>query len=475
MSERAMGGEEIPGGVSSVNGASSRNPSNSQQGYSVVPVHSNNSLATLVSNLQSLGSILNSQNANYGGSSGQISLPPNLVSSLPQLEQILRKNQDANSSLPAVSQSNSVSSALVQSENINKAPNGVNSPSTSHDSSGVPSQQAGQADLLQRLLLQFRNAQSQQTQMAQSRQLHSQGGDVDLSNQLLQSLMLQQIQPQQINVNTIQNDFINQLLMQVAGNIGKTQEANWALYQMQVKQHTSQSAPQSISYASAHEQIKERPSAMARSTHRGNTPEPTPFPELIKVPCRARGMTLDHNAKTAYFSIPDGTEHGQDLVCSHQLCREQGVKFQFCAFCQCPVAKRNFRNRHLHIDGTNPAIAQRDVVKKRKARGPEDSEPSVTNNKIRNEWNDPDPYVVKGQSSGVVPNTDSSQDATSSSKVSGIASLNSDTEPARPMTDRERKWAALLESRPIGGSKKEIEMWLSRVMIISSREPSKEV
>jgi hypothetical protein len=29
----------------------------------------------------------------------------------------------------------------------------------------------------------------------------------------------------------------------------------------------------------------------------GKTPEPTLFPELIKVPCRARGMTLDHNAK----------------------------------------------------------------------------------------------------------------------------------------------------------------------------------
>ena len=66
------------------------------------------------------------------------------------------------------------------------------------------------------------------------------------------------------------------------------------------------------------------------------------------VPCRARGMPVDHNFKTAYFVIPDGIEHGDELMCSYPACRQAGVKFRYCLHCRVPVAKRNFRNRHRH-------------------------------------------------------------------------------------------------------------------------------
>jgi hypothetical protein len=68
----------------------------------------------------------------------------------------------------------------------------------------------------------------------------------------------------------------------------------------------------------------------------------------VIVPCRARGMPVDHNFKTAYFVIPDGIEHGDELVCSFPACRQAGVKFRYCVDCKVPVAKRNFRNRHRH-------------------------------------------------------------------------------------------------------------------------------
>src|SRR5210317_1495664 len=68
----------------------------------------------------------------------------------------------------------------------------------------------------------------------------------------------------------------------------------------------------------------------------------------IIVPCRARGMPVDHNFKTAYFVIPDGIEHGDELMCSYPACRQAGVKFRYCLHCKVPVAKRNFRNRHRH-------------------------------------------------------------------------------------------------------------------------------
>ena len=68
----------------------------------------------------------------------------------------------------------------------------------------------------------------------------------------------------------------------------------------------------------------------------------------VIVPCRARGMPVDHNFKTAYFVIPDGIEHGDELMCSYPACRQAGVKFRYCLHCKVPVAKRNFRNRHRH-------------------------------------------------------------------------------------------------------------------------------
>ncbi|KAL9189268.1 hypothetical protein ACHAXT_011758 [Thalassiosira profunda] len=80
------------------------------------------------------------------------------------------------------------------------------------------------------------------------------------------------------------------------------------------------------------------------------------------VPCRARGMPVDHNFKTAYFVVPDGIEHGDELMCSYPACRQAGVKFRYCLHCKVPVAKRNFRNRHRHGvpggDGASDAEAE---------------------------------------------------------------------------------------------------------------------
>jgi hypothetical protein len=41
-------------------------------------------------------------------------------------------------------------------------------------------------------------------------------------------------------------------------------------------------------------------------------------------------------------------KHGEELFCSFKTCRNGGVKFRFCTICQVPVAKRNFRQRHMH-------------------------------------------------------------------------------------------------------------------------------
>jgi hypothetical protein len=35
-------------------------------------------------------------------------------------------------------------------------------------------------------------------------------------------------------------------------------------------------------------------------------------------------------------------------MCSYNACRKTGIKFRYCAYCNVPVAKRNFRRRHQH-------------------------------------------------------------------------------------------------------------------------------
>ena len=56
--------------------------------------------------------------------------------------------------------------------------------------------------------------------------------------------------------------------------------------------------------------------------------------------------------QSAYFTIPDGLDHGADLYCSYRACRAEGGKFRYCATCQAPAARRNFRKRHGHGDPT---------------------------------------------------------------------------------------------------------------------------
>lgn len=68
------------------------------------------------------------------------------------------------------------------------------------------------------------------------------------------------------------------------------------------------------------------------------------------LPCRARGMPLDHNFSNAFFIVTQDTKHGDHLVCSFPKCRNGGVKFRYCSVCRIPVAQRNFYRRHSHQD-----------------------------------------------------------------------------------------------------------------------------
>lgn len=65
-------------------------------------------------------------------------------------------------------------------------------------------------------------------------------------------------------------------------------------------------------------------------------------PGSVVVPCRARGMPMDHNFKTAYFVIPENVEHGEELICSYFACRNAGIKFRYCTHCKVSKHAKRF-------------------------------------------------------------------------------------------------------------------------------------
>ncbi|KAL3933569.1 MAG: hypothetical protein SGARI_003676 [Bacillariaceae sp.] len=95
----------------------------------------------------------------------------------------------------------------------------------------------------------------------------------------------------------------------------------------------------------------------------------------VVIPCKARGMPMDHSGHTAFFEITKDMAHGQDLICSHEICRNGGVKFLYCMYCACPVARRSFRAQHSHPEiveqsrsSANKKASEKASKKKRSSR-----------------------------------------------------------------------------------------------------------
>ena len=84
--------------------------------------------------------------------------------------------------------------------------------------------------------------------------------------------------------------------------------------------------------------------------------------------CPAKKMDISHNRNNAYFVIKPDTNHGTALVCSHALCRMGRTKFVYCKFCEMPVSRMKFDERHAHPEQLLLAFAG----------GPEDGAAGVT-------------------------------------------------------------------------------------------------
>ena len=232
----------------------------------------------------------------------------------------------------------------------------------------------------------------------------------------------------------------------------------------------------------------------------------------ILVPCRARGMPVEHNPKTAHFRISEDMKHGTELVCSFPACRKAGIKFCYCAFCQTPVAKRNFRKRHMHdnAETNNSTVASKDgtSVKRKhsdttdeeleseKSSLPPNGAPSNSSNGMRSmtlpvKNSIRVAAVVEQSRKRKAVNEDPSQISNDDSKTSNHELVEKDNEkPNLPLTSfgdlskicgnmqmRERtlrEWIELLFVRPPTEDNDAMSNWLLRIISTASEANSGE-
>lgn len=199
-------------------------------------------------------------------------------------------------------------------------------------------------------------------------------------------------------------------------------------------------------------------------------------PGSVIVPCRARGMPMDHNFKTAYFVIPENVKHGEELICSYFACRNAGIKFRYCSHCKVPVAKRNFRKRHKHGGEDVAKLPGEDSDAEEEAAAAKKGIPS---------------QITAGHKAEVEADGISSQstDSNQQDKAVGLANSavrdfgNSKKQAAaavalpissskvvadrKPTSEREERWLSLLTKRPATKDGEAMSGWLMEVLAVS--------
>jgi len=150
--------------------------------------------------------------------------------------------------------------------------------------------------------------------------------------------------------------------------------------------------------------------------------------------------------QSAYFTIPDGLDHGADLYCSYRACRAEGCKFRYCATCKAPAARRNFRKRHGHGE----AKPKSNTVPATKT--PPAPATGTTNAMMQQVFHDADaaPAAAPAPSSKVRPRS-------------------GDEEEEMGPDDLNKCWDALLASRPDVKAQAHMDAWMLRLSALSAR------
>lgn len=185
--------------------------------------------------------------------------------------------------------------------------------------------------------------------------------------------------------------------------------------------------------------------------------------------------------QAAYFVVPHDIDHGDNLLCSYPACRNEGIKFCYCAHCGIPVAKRNFRQRHDHV---SKATRKEEDTKDNKSHAvplpPPARKPSSAPARVKPTRAKPDmAKSLKQQltrSDSPLSSSNSEIDTNSGENRAPMRSLVfqkrtkriNESDGMGMSETKQLRWTALLHERPQDTSGDDMSKWLVAVLEVSN-------
>jgi hypothetical protein len=156
-------------------------------------------------------------------------------------------------------------------------------------------------------------------------------------------------------------------------------------------------------------------------------------------------------------------------VCSFAECRNAGVKFRYCRFCQDAVARRNFKHHHHKDDLDEEQTATKRISSTAVV-------PMVEQSKVAAADEDSSSSAAEENDHGLSCSLAYSSTASGPPEIAGRASsIEEDVhvqdlrQPAdlRPSRKRIKAWTALLTQRPRSNEGCKMAKWLEKVRAVS--------
>jgi hypothetical protein len=178
-----------------------------------------------------------------------------------------------------------------------------------------------------------------------------------------------------------------------------------------------------------------------------------------RVPCRARGVSNDHNAQNAYIDIPRNAPHGMILQCSNKDCAGSGRRFRYCSVCQTPAAKRNFHVRHAHGMSLLKGVRDRSLVASRPQ-----TPPHLKRRRSSRKVSGSSEEIAAMAKQAIRELTIEHQQVEEVREPPKKVGKSVCSEEERELSPEEIEWLKLLRNRPNFDNNEQTETWLSSVI-----------
>ena len=156
--------------------------------------------------------------------------------------------------------------------------------------------------------------------------------------------------------------------------------------------------------------------------------------------------------------ITEYTEHGAGLVCSFPACRNVGIRFRYCKFCNDAIARRSFKehqaSHYANLDSNECHVDEPD--RKISSKPARSANLAVASSRFREET----------LRSALVSSPQKRRE------ISHEQHHSRQQDEVLPSAKRQRAWDSLLIQRPSKQNEEALKVWLEKVVVVSDMQSS---